>query len=58
MEEYDEYGDIKPQVQRLSFHDKHRIHMTKDIFDGDCSLCEQATAKGYKSYWSDDDYIQ
>jgi hypothetical protein len=52
-EEYNEYGEIKPK--RMSFDQEHRIHMTKDIFDGECSLCQIAMKKKIKTYWSDDE---
>ena len=56
MEEYDEYGDIKVSPERtLSFDQKHRIHQTKDLFESDCSLCQQDAAKNIRSYWHDDD---
>lgn len=62
-EEYDEFGYIRPQKhndkinpsQRLNSYDQHRIHETKDLFDGDCFLCQEAAKKGIKSYWSDED---
>lgn len=52
-EEYNEYGEIKPK--RMSFDQTHKIHMTKDIFKGDCSLCQQAMKQHVKTYWSDDE---
>lgn len=53
-EEYNEYGEIK-QERQIPKHDEHRIHMTKDIFDAECSYCQQAMKKHIKTYWSDED---
>ncbi len=52
VEEYNDYGEIK-LVKHLSFDQVHRIHTTKDIFDGECSLCQLAIKKHVKTYWSD-----
>lgn len=57
IEEYDEYGEIKPvymKEYRLTIDQQHRIHETKDIFDGECSLCQLAAKKHIRTYWSDD----
>lgn len=53
IEEYNEYGDIKPQ-RKLNTNQEHRIHETKDMFDGDCYLC-QKYAKKLQSYWAEGD---
>lgn len=53
LEEYDEYGEIKPR--KLSYDYTHKIHMTKDIFDSECSLCQLAMKKKIKTYWKDDE---
>lgn len=56
VEEYNEYGEIKPVPERtLSFDQKHRVHQTKDIFEGDCSLCQQDMKNNVKTYWRDDE---
>lgn len=52
MEEYDEYGEIKP-VRKLTTDQQHRIHETKDMFDGECYLCQESAKKGIKSYWQE-----
>jgi hypothetical protein len=51
-EEYDEFGEIIPpkpkQVvyERLLTEDQqHRIHETKDLFEGSCSLCQKDSQK-------------
>lgn len=61
VEEYNDYGEIikhkeKPVIfeRKLNSHQQHRIHETKDLFEGDCFLCQKAMDKGVKSYWSDD----
>lgn len=55
-EQYNEYGEIITRPERsLSFDQKHKIHMTKDIFDAECSLCQQAMKKHIKTYWTDDE---
>lgn len=58
-EEYNEFGDIvkrppKPVVYErgMTTHQLHRIHVTKDLFDGGCFLCEEA-AKKLQSHWSE-----
>lgn len=45
-EEYNQYGElakkiepIKPYMRTMSAYDQHRIHETKDIFNGDCTYC-------------------
>ncbi len=59
-EEYNEYGEIikqeKPIVyeRTMSPYDTHRIHETKDLFEGSCSYCQQA-AKKVRSFWADDE---
>lgn len=53
-EQYNEYGEIK-EGRKLSYDQQHKIHMTKDIFDGECSLCQLAMKKHIKTYWSDDE---
>ena len=46
-EEYDEFGEIVAKVKpktyerQLTAYDQHRIHETKDLFDGDCNLCQK-----------------
>lgn len=55
-EEYNDDGSIKPKVKRkLSFDQEHRIHETKDLFDGECSLCQDAAKKGIKTYWGEEE---
>ena len=55
IEEYDEYGDIKRPPERILSQDqKHRIHQTKDLFDGECSYCQQDAKKWqqrHESWW-------
>lgn len=55
-EQYDEFGEIveksevnRPYGRTLSTYDQHRIHETKDIFDGDCEPCLKAARK----YWTE-----
>ena len=56
VEEYDEYGEIKTRPERkLSFDQEHRIHQTKDMFDLNCSLCQEAAKKHVETYWNDDE---
>jgi len=56
IEEYDEYGEVKPVVERkLSADQQHRIHQTKDLFEGDCSYCQSDMKKKLHTYWSDDE---
>ncbi len=50
-EHYNEYGEIvkppeppRPYTRTMTGHDLHRIHDTKDLFEGDCTYC-QDTAK-------------
>lgn len=55
VEEYNEYGEIIQQSKsRLSNDQEHRIHQTKDLFVGDCSLCQVAIKNKVESYWGDD----
>jgi hypothetical protein len=54
-EEYNEYGEIKKTERNLSFDQQHRVHQTKDVFDSECSLCQQDMKKRVKTYWSDDE---
>lgn len=56
-EEYNEYGEIvikqepaKPYMRTLSAYDQHRIHDTKDLFDGDCSYCQDSAKKSQAIY--------
>lgn len=57
-EQYNEYGEIikivKPKIyeRTLSGYDQHRIHETKDLFEGDCSYC-QAEAKKKRKRWEE-----
>lgn len=57
-EQYNEYGEIIEQIpprtyeRRLTAHDNHRIHETKDLFDSNCSYC-RTYAKKLQSYWDD-----
>ncbi len=56
VEQYDDCGDIKSRQERTLSHDqKHRIHQTKDMFDSDCSLCQEDMRKRVKTYWKDDE---
>jgi hypothetical protein len=59
VEEYNQYGEIiQPKPRTLSTDQKHRIHQTKDMFDGDCSYCQAAAQKWQKqhgSWWSDEE---
>jgi hypothetical protein len=59
MEEYDEYGEIKAKPERILSQDqKHRIHQTKDLFDGECSYCQTDAKKWAQkrgSWWEDDE---
>ena len=53
VEEYDEFGEIrKPPERTLSSDQKHRIHQTKDLFDGECYLCQRAAKEQHERYWS------
>ena len=67
-EEYNEYGEliIKPkelpllknsQGRQLIGYSLHRIHETKDLFDSDCTYCEQAAERWRQrqSWWRDED---
>jgi hypothetical protein len=47
-EEYNDYGEIvekqapvRSYTRTMTTYDKHMIHKTKDLFDGDCSLCQK-----------------
>ena len=54
-EQYDAFGDIKrPAPRLLSSDQKHMIHQTKDLFEADCYLCQQAMKKHIKTYWTDE----
>ncbi len=60
-EEYNEFGEIikreKPEAileRRLNSHEAHRIHTTKDIFDGECYLCQKAAKQFRATWWGDD----
>lgn len=55
IEDYDQYGYIKPKIKRLAPDHIHRIHLTKDIMVGNCYLCQEAIGKGVVSYWNDED---
>lgn len=62
IEEYNEYGEIiksneTPPIyeRKLTTHQQHRIHQTKDLFEGDCYLCRQDMEKKIQTYWGDDE---
>lgn len=51
-ENYNEYGEIvpftesaKPFTRTMGAYDTHRIHETKDLFEGDCTYCQDAAKK-------------
>ena len=59
-EQYDETGEIIPKPipqpiyeRKLTGYQQHIIHLTKDLFAGDCSYCQDA-AKKQRSHWGDD----
>lgn len=57
-EQYNELGEIVKPERKLDFYNQHRIHQTKDLFVGDCSLCQQDAKKWQQqkgSWWGDDE---
>lgn len=51
-EDYNVYGEIKekveivePYMRTLSAYDQHRIHDTKDLFESDCTYCQDRAKK-------------
>jgi hypothetical protein len=40
------------KVRRI---DQHRIHMTKDMFDSECTECQKAAIEHRKTYWGEDE---
>lgn len=61
-EQYNEFGEIiqtrppRTYERRMNAYDTHRIHETKDMFDGNCSYCQQA-AKKIQSYRAEQDAL-
>lgn len=56
-EEYNEFGEIVEPVRRLDSSQEHRIHQTKDLFEGDCIYCQKEAKKfqeQHQSWWSDE----
>jgi hypothetical protein len=43
-------GTGETRERHLNSHQEHRIHETKDLFEGDCFLC-QKVAKVRQSHW-------
>lgn len=57
VEEYNEFGEIikRPPMTEvyergMTSHQLHRIHETKDLFEGNCYLC-QKDAKERQKRW-------
>jgi hypothetical protein len=62
-EDYNQYGEIvekiepvKPYMRTMSAYDQHRIHDTKDLFDSDCTYC-QDSAKKIQKYWKEQEEL-
>lgn len=52
IEEYNQYGEIIKQKPKAVVYERgftseqlHRIHETKDYFDGECYLCQRAAQR-------------
>lgn len=43
------------EFKRIRNLNQHHIHMTKDVFDGECSQCQKAAAEHRKTYWGEDE---
>lgn len=61
-ERYNEFGEIVQEKEqsviyerKLSAYQQHIIHVTKDLFESNCSYCQDATKKYRKTYWGEDE---